>query len=63
MPPLLLALYAEQFLEIKLFTFDYRENKSQRMVYLVPMFLLDQRFILRWSSPLSRNEWLLLLFC
>jgi len=27
MPPLL-ALYAKQFLEIKLFTFDYHENKS-----------------------------------
>jgi len=27
-----LALYAKQFLEIKLFTFDYHENKSQRMV-------------------------------
>jgi len=27
-----LALYAKQFLEIKLFTFDYHENKSQRTV-------------------------------
>jgi len=25
-----LALYTKQFSEIKLFTFDYRENKSQR---------------------------------
>jgi len=31
MPPLL-ALYAKQFLETKLFTFDYHENKSQRTV-------------------------------
>jgi len=31
MPPLL-ALYAKQFLEIKLFTFDYHENKSQRTI-------------------------------
>jgi len=37
MPPLL-ALYAKQFLEIKLLTFDYHENKSQRMVDYVPMF-------------------------
>jgi len=35
MPPLL-ALYAKQFLEIKLFTFDYPENKSQRTVDYVP---------------------------
>jgi len=31
MPPVL-ALYAKQFLEIKLFTFDYHENKSQKTV-------------------------------
>jgi len=31
MPPLL-ALYAKQFLEIKLFTFKYHENKPQRTV-------------------------------
>jgi len=35
MPPLQ-ALYAKQFLEIKLFTFDYPENKSQRTVDYVP---------------------------
>jgi len=28
--PYILALYAKQFLEIKHFTFDYHENKSQR---------------------------------
>jgi len=27
-----LALYAKQFLEIKLFTFDYHESKSHRTV-------------------------------
>jgi len=52
----ILALYAKQFLEIKLFTFDYHENKSQRMVYTVNFtgtnVLLDQMFILRRSSPL-----------
>jgi len=37
MPPLL-ALYAKQFLEIKLFTFDYHENKSQRTIDSVLMF-------------------------
>jgi len=45
MPPLL-ALYAKQFLEIKLFTFDYHENKFQRTVDYV-------RFIVRRSSPLK----------
>jgi len=30
--PHILALYAKQFLEIKLFTFDYHENKSQKTV-------------------------------
>jgi len=30
--PHTLALYAKQFLEIKIFTFDYHENKSQRTV-------------------------------
>jgi len=30
--PHILALYTKQFLEIKFFTFDYHENKSQRMV-------------------------------
>jgi len=54
MPPVL-ALYAKQFLEIKLFTFDYHENKSQRTVdYDV---LLDQRFIVRRSSPLMQIVW------
>jgi len=51
MPP----LYTKQFLEIKLFTFDYHENKSQRKVDLVvgTDVLLDQRFILHQSSPLK----------
>jgi len=39
-----------QFLEIKLFTFDYHENKSQRTVDFVPMFYLF--YIGRRSSPL-----------
>jgi len=30
--PHILALYAKQFLVIKLFTFDYHENKSQTTV-------------------------------
>jgi len=50
MPPVL-ALYAEQFLEMKLFTFDYHENKSQKTVDLY--VLLDQRFILHRNSPLN----------
>jgi len=29
---LILVIYAKQFLELKLFTFDYHENKSQRTV-------------------------------
>jgi len=37
MPPLL-ALYAKQFLEIELYTFDYHENKAQRTIDSVPMF-------------------------
>jgi len=37
--PSLLALFAKQFLEIKLFTFDYHENKFQRTVDWVPMFI------------------------
>jgi len=57
MPPLL-ALYAKQFLEIQLFTFDYHENKSQRTIDYV---LLDQRFIVRRSSPL--NNYVLKIFC
>jgi len=52
MPPLL-ALYAKQFLEIKLFTFDYRENKTKENGWLGTDVLLDQRFIVRRSSPLS----------
>jgi len=44
MPPVL-ALYAKQFLEIKIFTFDYDEKGTD--------VLLDQRFILRRSSPLN----------
>jgi len=32
MPTVLVALYAKQFLEIKLFTFDYHKKKSQRTV-------------------------------
>jgi len=35
--PHILALYAKQFLEVKLFTFDNHENKSQRTVDYVPM--------------------------
>jgi len=51
--PLLLALYAKPFLEIKLLTFDYHQNKSQRTVDLVGTnVLVDQRLILRRSSPL-----------
>jgi len=30
--PYIQALYAKQFLEIKIFTFDYHENKSLRTV-------------------------------
>jgi len=40
--PSLLALYAKQFLEIKLFTFDNHENKSQRTIDYVPMFYLTK---------------------
>jgi len=47
MPPVL-ALYAKQFLEIERFTFDYHENN-----WLGTDVLLDQRFILHQSSPLS----------
>jgi len=54
MPPLL-ALYAKQFLEIKLFTFDYHENKSQRTVDCTDV-LLNQRFIVRRSSPLKSTS-------
>jgi len=46
----LVTLYTIQFLEIKLFTFDYHENKSQGTGTKV---LLDQRFISRRSSPLN----------
>jgi len=42
--PYILALYAKQFLEIKLFTFDYQENKSQRTVDKVPMCLPELSF-------------------
>jgi len=49
MPPLL-SLYAKQFLEIKLFTIDYHENKS-----LGTNVLLDQRLILCRSSPLTKT--------
>jgi len=51
--PYILALYSKQLLEIKLFTFDYHENKSKRMVDYGTNVLLDQRFILRQSSPLT----------
>jgi len=32
------VFYAQQFLEIKLFTFNYHENKSQRTIDQVPMY-------------------------
>jgi len=41
--------------QIKLFTFDYHESKSQRTV--VTNVLLDQRLILRWSSPFSGSAY------
>jgi len=51
--PYILAVYTKQILEIKLFTFDYHEKKYQRMVSLHTNVLLDQRFSLCRSSPLS----------
>jgi len=45
-----ICFHDKQFLEIKLFTFDYHEKSNLRC--LGANVYLDQRFILRRSCPL-----------